>query len=68
MQKTEIPGIYKATNGVLVNKDNDSLNKYRERRMNNRTKDNKINMLEDKLNVLANDMEEIKSLLKKLVE
>jgi hypothetical protein len=68
MQKTEIPGIYKAKDGILVNKDNDSLKKYRERRMNNRMKDGKINMLEDKLNVLANDMEEIKSLLKKLVE
>jgi hypothetical protein len=68
MQKTDIPGIYKATEGVLVSKDNDSLRKYRDRRMLLRLKDDKINILEDKISVLSKDMEEIKSLLKQLVK
>jgi hypothetical protein len=68
MQKTDIPGIYKATEGVLVSKDNDSLRKYRDRRMLLRLKDDKINILEDKISVLSKDMEEIKSFLKQLVK
>lgn len=68
MQKTEVVGIYKASEGVLVNKDNDSLRKYRERRNLLKAKDEKINILEDKVTNLSKDMEEIKSLLKQLVK
>lgn len=68
MQKTEVSGIYKASEGVLVNKDNDSLRKYRDRRSLLKAKDEKINILEDKITDLSKDMEEIKSLLKQLVK
>jgi hypothetical protein len=68
MQKTEVVGIYKASEGVLVNKDNDSLRKYRERRNLLKAKDEKINILEDRVTNLSKDMEEIKSLLKQLVK
>lgn len=64
MFKTEIPGIYKANDGVLINKDDDGLKKYRKRREILKAKDNKINTLEDKVESLSNDIEEIKNLLK----
>jgi hypothetical protein len=71
MKKTEIPGIYKVSEGVLVNKDNEALQKYRKRRDNARRTEKQINTLEEKvskIDKLENDLEEIKSLLKKLVE
>lgn len=66
MFKTEIPGIYKASDGILINKDNDSLRKYRKRREILKAKDSKINTLEDRVNSLSCEMEEIRTLLKKL--
>jgi len=71
MKKTEIPGIYKVSEGVLVNKDNEALQKYKKRRDAMRRTDRQINILEEKvskIDKLENDLEEIKSLLKKLVE
>jgi hypothetical protein len=71
MKKTEIPGIYKVSEGVLVNKDNEALQKYRKRRDNARRTEKQINTLEEKvskIDKLETDLEEIKSLLKKLVE
>jgi hypothetical protein len=71
MKKTEIPGIYKVSEGVLVNKDNEALQKYRKRRDNARRTEKQINTLEEKISKidkLENDLKEIKSLLKKLVE
>ena len=71
MKKTEIPGIYKVSEGVLVNKDNEALQKYRKRRDNARRTEKQINTLEEKvskIDKLEKDLEEIKSLLKKLVE
>lgn len=68
MFKTEIPGIYKANDGILINKDNDALKKYKTRRDVLKAKDNKINTLEEKVDSLSNDIEEIKNLLKKLAK
>jgi TolA-binding protein len=68
MQKTEIPGIYKQSRGILVNKDNDSLEKYRRKRDLQKQKELQINTLEDQVNMLTRDIEEIKLLLKVLVE
>lgn len=68
MYKTEIPGIYKAEDGVLVNRDNEALKAYKKRRESLRAKENKINTLEEKVDSLSNDIEEIKNLLKKLVK
>ena len=66
MQKTEIPGIYKESQGVLVNRDNDSLQKYRSIRDKRWKKDEQINTLETKVERLTEDIAEIKSLLKSL--
>lgn len=68
MQKTEVPGIYKKSEGVLVNADNDALLKYKRRRDSVREKDNKINNLESKVDHLTQELEQLKSLLLKMVE
>lgn len=64
MQKTEIPGIYKVSEGVLINKDNDALKAYKKRKM----QVTKIDVMESDLQSLKNDIEEIKNLLKGLVK
>lgn len=68
MKKTEVPGIYKVQEGILVNKDNDALMKYKARRNALLQKENKINTLETKVDALTADMDEIKNLLRKLTE
>jgi len=71
MKKTEIPGIYKVSEGILVNRDNEALQKYKNRRDAMRRTERQINTLEEKvskIDKLESDLEEIKSLLKKLVE
>jgi hypothetical protein len=55
-QKTEIPGIYKDGEGVLINKDNDALKAYKARKSRDR-----------KLDDLELEMTEIKELLLKLL-
>jgi len=71
MKKTEIPGVYKVAEGILVNRDTEALQKYKKRRNLMRRSEEQINTLEQKvskIDKLENDLEEIKSLLKKLVE
>jgi hypothetical protein len=68
MLKTEVPGIYKKSEGVLVNADNEALMKYRKKRELRISNENRINSMEDKVDKLSNDMEEIKSLLIKLTK
>jgi DNA-binding transcriptional regulator YhcF (GntR family) len=63
-QKTEISGIVKAGEGVLLNTDNESLNSYKLRK----EKEKKLKRFELDLNSLKSDMEEIKNLLKGLVK
>jgi hypothetical protein len=57
--------------GILVNKDTEALEKYKRRRDAKRRTERQINTLEQKvskIDKLESDLEEIKSLLKKLVE
>ena len=61
MKKTEIPGIYKVTDGILVNKDNESLMKYKARKAAAREQDIKIN-------TLIREFDEIKVMLRQLME
>jgi hypothetical protein len=71
MKKTEIPGVYKVAEGILVNRDTEALQKYKKRREIKRRTEQQINTLEQKMSKidkLESDLEEIKSLLKKLVE
>lgn len=66
--KTEVPGIYKESEGILINKDNDALMKYKKKKQLFRQKDARINTLEEQVSNLADSMEEIKTLLRKLTK
>lgn len=63
-KKTEIPGIYKRSEGVLINKDNDALKAYKNRRL----REKRLDDLQDEVSTLKDDMKEIKSLLLQLVK
>ena len=60
--------MYKKSEGIVVNRDDDSLQQYRMRREKMRAKENQINTLEEKVNALSQDMEESKSLLRNLAK
>lgn len=62
--KTDIPGIFKISEGVLINKDNDALKSYKLRK----NKEKKIDLIENELSSLKSDIEEIKNLLRGLVK
>ena len=64
MEQTEIPGYFKVSEGVVVNKDNDSLRAYKMQKMKNA----QLNTMEEKVNKLESDISEIKELLKGLVK
>jgi hypothetical protein len=64
LQKTDIPGIMKDGEGVLLNTDNKALSSYKQRKL----REGKINTLERELSELRQDMQEIKQLLKGLVK
>jgi hypothetical protein len=59
-QKTEIPGIYKAEEGVLVNKDNLALQAYKNRK----NRERRLLKVEEDLTSLKEDISELKDLLK----
>lgn len=61
---TDVPGIFKTSEGVLINKDNDALKAYKIRKI----KENKLNIIESDMNQLKTDMLEIKELLKGLLK
>lgn len=63
-KRTEIPGMYKVGDGVLINKDNDSLRAYKLKK----EKDRKIVSIEENLNMVMDEMREIKNLLRGLVK
>lgn len=67
-QKTEIEGIYKTSEGAVVNKDNIALRAYKDQRSKVRQKESQINRLENDMVSLKNDMQEIKNLLKGLIK
>lgn len=62
--KTEIPGFYKASEGVVINKDNEALKAYKMRKQ----KELKICELEEKITSLHEDISEIKNILKGLIK
>lgn len=68
MQKTEVQGVYKVSEGVLINTDNDALQKYKKRRETMRSKDEKIHEMEQRIESLSAQMENIKTLLEKMVK
>ena len=62
--KTNVPGIFKPSEGVLINKDNDALKAYKIRKI----KENKINIIESDMEQIKTDMHEIKELLRGLLK
>lgn len=62
-KKTEVPGFYKSIEGFVINKDNEALQAYKNRK----AKETKIYDIEETVNKLQNDISEIKELLKGLV-
>lgn len=63
MEKTEVNGIYKAKNGILINKDNDGLAAYKKQKAAAR----KMSEIETELKSIKDDVTEIKEMLKGLV-
>lgn len=61
---TDVPGIFKTSEGVLINKDNDALKAYKIRKI----KENKINIIESDMEQIKTDMHEIKELLRGLLK
>lgn len=61
---TDVPGIFKTSEGVLINKDNDALKAYKIRKI----KENKLNIIGSDMDQLKIDMLEIKELLKGLLK
>jgi hypothetical protein len=61
---TDVPGIFKTSEGILINKDNDALKAYKIRKI----KENKLNIIESDMDQLKTDMLEIKELLKGLLK
>jgi hypothetical protein len=63
-KKTEIPGIYKRSEGILINKDTEALKAYKNRRL----REKRLDILQTEVSTLKEDMRDIKSLLLQLVK
>jgi hypothetical protein len=64
MQKTDIPGIYKERDGILINRDEEGLIAYKKRKQ----QFNKIVFLENEMNILKNDIAEMKEMIRSLTK
>lgn len=62
-QKTEVPGFYKAGEGIVINKDNDALAAYKKRKQ----KERRIEEVREEVNALKSDVSEIKEMMKQLL-
>jgi hypothetical protein len=62
--KTEVPGIFKVREGVLINTDNNSLAAYK----NKKKRDRRVDEMQEDIQTLKNDLEEIKDLLRGLAK
>lgn len=60
-EKTEIPGLVRASKGVLINKDNEALAAYKKRKH----KERQVDEMQADIDTLKSDIQEIKELLKK---
>lgn len=62
--KTEVPGIYKVRDGILINTDNHSLTAYKNRKQRERN----IDTMQDELKTLRDDISKIKEMLEKALK
>lgn len=63
-KKTDVPGLYKVSEGVIINKDNEGLLAYKK----NKQRLMMVDKLYNEMNTLKSDMQEIKELLKGLAK
>lgn len=61
-QKTDVPGLYKVSEGIIINKDNTALQIYK----NKKAKERRIDEIQNDVLSLKDDIAEIKQLLKGL--
>lgn len=61
LEKTDVPGLYRAGKGVLINKDNEALAAYKKRKQ----KERLVDEMKEDIDTLKSDIQEIKELLKK---
>lgn len=61
-QKTDVPGLYKVSEGVIINKDNTALQIYK----NKKAKERRIDEIQNDVLSLKDDIAEIKQLLRGL--
>ena len=59
-QKTEVSGIYKVCDGVLINKDNEALQAYKRKKA-RELNINEISNIKEDVTSLKSDIEEIKN-------
>jgi hypothetical protein len=64
MIKTDVPGISKVSEGVLINTDKDALQAYKKQR----TKNREFERMKEDVSSLKTDMQEIKEMLKKVLK
>jgi hypothetical protein len=64
LSKTDVPGIYKERDGILINKDDEGLMAYKQKKLQSK----QMKTFENDIASLKNDMAEIKELLKGLVK
>lgn len=62
--KTDVPGIYKVREGILINTDNQALAAYK----NKKNREKRIDQMYEDINDLKSDLQEIKDLLKGLAK
>ena len=63
-KRTEVPGIFKEREGVLINKDNDALTAYKIKMQ----KAKEMDTLREDVTDIKKDIQEIKDLLKGLIK
>ncbi len=61
-QKTDVPGLYKVSEGIIINKDNEALKIYK----NKKARERRIDEIQSDVLSLKDDIAEIKQLLKGL--
>jgi hypothetical protein len=64
MQKTDVHGIYKERDGVLINKDDEGLFAYKRRKQQLK----KMDFLETEINTLKTDIAEMKEMMKEMIK
>jgi len=62
--KTEVPGMYKVREGVVINRDKNALKMYKKRK----AKMKRIDTLEEEIGEMKDSLNEIKEMLKGLVK